>query len=57
MQRKEKDIFKNHPIYKHFSPSCFGNDALIQKSTKILFRIIRENLSGIIKSINDSIRS
>ena len=56
MQRREKEFFKNHPIYKHLPPSCFGNDVLIQKLTKILFRIIRENLPGIIKSINDSIR-
>ena len=54
--KREHDFFKNHPIYKHLPPSCFGNDVLIQKLTKILFRIIRENLPGIIKSINDSIR-
>ena len=56
MQRKEREFFKNHPIYKHLPPSCFGGDILIQKLTKILFKIIRENLPGIIKSINDSIR-
>ena len=56
MQRREREFFKNHPIYKHLPPSCFGNDVLIQKLTKILFRIIRENLPGIIKSINESIR-
>ena len=55
-QRKEKEFFKNHPVYKHLPPSCFGNDVLIQKLTKILFRIIRDNLPGIIKSINDAIR-
>ena len=56
MQRKEREFFKNHPIYKHLPPGCFGSEVLIQKLTKILFRIIRENLPGIIKSINDSIR-
>ena len=56
MQKTEKEFFKNHPIYKHLPPSCFGNDVLIQKLTKILFRIIRENLPGIIKSINDNVR-
>ena len=56
MQRSEREFFKSHPIYKHLPASCFGNDVLIQKLTKILFRIIRENLPGIIKSINDSIR-
>ena len=56
MQRREREFFKNHPIYKHLPPNCFGNDVLIQKLTKILFRIIRENLPGIIKSINESIR-
>ena len=55
-QKKERDFFKNHPIYKHLPQSCFGNDVLIQKLTKILFRIIRENLPGIIKSINEAIR-
>ena len=55
-QKKERDFFKNHPIYKHLPQSCFGNDVLIKKLTKILFRIIRENLPGIIKSINDAIR-
>ena len=55
-QKKEREFFKNHPIYKHLPQSCFGNDVLIQKLTKILFRIIRENLPGIIKSINDAIR-
>ena len=56
MQKREKEFFKNHPIYKHLPPSCFGNDVLVQKLTKILFRIIRENLPGIIKSINDNVR-
>ena len=56
MQKREREFFKNHPIYKHLPPNCFGNDVLIQKLTKILFRIIRENLPGIIKSINESIR-
>ena len=55
-QRKEREFFKNHPIYKHLPPSCFGNDVLIKKLTKILFRIIRDNLPGIIKSINDAIK-
>ena len=54
--KKEHDFFKNHPVYKHLPSTCFGNDVLIQKLTKILFRIIRENLPGIIKSINESIR-
>ena len=56
MSRREREFFKNHPVYKHLPPSCFGNDVLIQKLTKILFRIIRENLPGIIKTINDNVR-
>ena len=56
MQKREREFFKNHPVYKHLPPSCFGNEVLIQKLTKILFRIIRENLPTIIKSINDSMR-
>ena len=54
--KKEKEFFKNHPVYKHLDPKYFGNDVLIQRLTKILFRIIRDNLPGIIKSINDAIR-
>ena len=54
--KKEREFFKNHPIYKHLDPKYFGNDILIQRLTKILFRIIRDNLPGIIKSINDAIR-
>ena len=54
--KKEREFFKNHPIYKHLDPKYFGNDVLIQRLTKILFRIIRDNLPGIIKSINDAIR-
>ena len=56
MQKREKEFFKTHPVYKHLPSTCFGNDVLIQKLTKILFRIIRENLPGIIKSINDNVR-
>ena len=55
-QRKEREFFKNHPIYKHLPPSCFGNDVLIKNLTKILFRIIRENLPSIIRNINEAIK-
>ena len=55
-QKKEREFFKNHPIYKHLPQTLFGNDVLIKKLTKILFRIIRDNLPVIIKSINESIK-
>ena len=54
--KKEKDFFNNHPIYKHMQQGFYGTDVLINKLTKILFKIIRENLPHIIKSINESIR-
>ncbi|MCQ2820706.1 MAG: dynamin family protein [archaeon] len=54
--KKEKEFFTNHPIYKNLPSSYYGTDTLIQKLTKILFKIIRENLPRIIKSINDNIK-
>ena len=55
-QKKERAFFRSHKIYKHLPPECYGSDVLIKKLTKILFKIIRDNLPGIIKNINDSIR-
>lgn len=54
--QKEKDFFGNHHIYKRLPPGYTGTNTLIQKVTKILFRMIREHLPGIIKAINDHIR-
>jgi GTP-binding protein EngB required for normal cell division len=54
--KKEKTFFQNHPVYKRMGPGYYGTDVLIQKLTKILFRVIREHLPSIIKSINDNIK-
>lgn len=53
---KEREFFNNHPIYKRMPPGYCGSDVLIQKLTKIFFRMIREHLPNIIKAINDHIK-
>ena len=55
--RKEREFFKSHSVYKHLPPGHLGTDVLINKLTKIYFRIIRENLPRIIKSINDRVKT
>ena len=55
--KKEKEFFKSHPIYKNLPSGHLGTDVLINKLTKIYFRIIRENLPRIIKAINDRVKT
>ena len=55
--RKEREFFKSHPSYKGLPPGHLGTDVLINKLTKIYFRIIRENLPRIIKAINDRVKT
>ena len=55
--RKEKEFFKSHPSYKNLPPGHLGTDILINKLTKIYFKIIRENLPRIIKAINDRVKT
>ena len=55
--RKEREFFKSHPVYKNLPPGHFGTDVLINKLTKIYFRVIRENLPRIIKAINDRVKT
>ena len=55
--RKEKEFFKSHPVYKNLPSGHLGTDVLINKLTKIYFRIIRENLPRIIKAINDRVKT
>ena len=52
---KEKSFFSNHPVYSTLSSTYYGTDVLIQKLTKILFKIIREHLPTIIRAIDDNI--
>ena len=54
--RKEREFFKSHPVYKNLPAGHLGTDVLINKLTKIYFRIIRENLPRIIKAINDRLK-
>ena len=55
--RKEKEFFKSHPVYKNLPSGHLGTEVLINKLTKIYFRIIRENLPRIIKAINDRVKT
>jgi dynamin 1-like protein len=55
--KKEREFFKSHPIYKNLPAGHLGTDVLINKLTKIYFRIIRENLPRIIKAINDRVKT
>ncbi len=55
--RKEREFFKSHPAYKNLPPGHLGTDVLINKLTKIYFKIIRENLPRIIKAINDRVKT
>ena len=54
--KKEKEFFTKHPVYRKMSNQYYGTDTLIQKLTKILFKVIRKHLPTIIKSINDNIK-
>lgn len=56
MFKKERDFFRTHPVYKHMTTSYFGTETLIQKLTKVLFRVIKDHLPKIIKTINDNIK-
>ena len=55
--KKEREFFKSHPVYKNIPAGHLGTDVLINKLTKIYFRIIRENLPRIIKAINDRVKT
>ena len=55
--RKEREFFKSHPVYKNLPSGHLGTDVLINKLTKIYFRMIRENLPRIVKSINERVKS
>ena len=55
--KKEREFFKSHPVYKNLPPGRLGTDVLINKLTKIYFRIIRENLPKIVKAINERLKT
>ena len=56
MVKKEREFFRNHPVYKNMPQGYLGTNVLIQKLTKIYFKIIRENLPRIIRAINDRMK-
>ena len=56
-KRKEKEFFKTHPAYKNLPAGNLGTEVLINKLTKIYFKIIRENLPRIVKAINDRLKT
>ena len=55
--KKEREFFKSHPAYKNLPAGHIGTDVLINKLTKIYFRIIRENLPRIVKAINERVKT
>ncbi|MCQ2738431.1 MAG: dynamin family protein [archaeon] len=55
--KREKEFFKSHPVYRAMPQGYLGTDLLINKLTKIYFRIIRENLPRIVKAINDRVKT
>ena len=55
--KREREFFKSNPAYKSLPSGLLGTDVLINKLTKIYFRIIRENLPRIIKAINDRVKT
>ena len=54
--RKEKEFFKSHEVYKFIPSDHLGTDALIDKLTKLYFKMIGQDIQRIIKSINDKIK-
>ena len=54
--KREKEFFLKHPVYKHMNPIYYGTDTLIQKLTKILFKVIRQHLPTIVKAINENMK-
>ena len=54
--KKEKEFFQSKPVYKYLPSGHLGTDVLINKLTKLYFKIIREDLKRIIKLINDKIK-
>ena len=55
--RKEREFFKSHPVYKNLPAGHLGTSVLINKLTKIYFKIIRENLPRIVKAINERLKT
>jgi len=54
---KEKEFFKSHPAYNNLPQELLGTDALINKLTRLYFRMVRENYPIIVKTINERIKT
>ena len=55
--KREREFFKTNPAYKNLPAGHLGTNVLINKLTKIYFRIIRENLPRIVKAINERLKT
>ena len=54
--KKEKEFFESKKVYKCVPSDHLGTDALINKLTKLYFKMISQDIQRIIKSINDKIK-
>ena len=54
---KEKEFFKSHPAYHDLISELLGTDALINKLTKLYFKMVKENCPIIVNAINERIKS
>ena len=54
---KEKEFFKSHPAYNDLPSELLGAEALINKLTKLYFKMVKENCPIIVNAINKRIKS
>ena len=54
---KEKEFFKVHPAYNNLPSELLGIDALINKITKLYFRMVRKNCPIIVHAIKERIKT
>ena len=53
---KEKEFFKSHSAYNDLSSELLGTEALINKLTKLYFKMVKENCPIIVNEINERIK-
>ena len=56
MKIKEKEFFKSHSAYNDLSSELLGTEALINKLTKLYFKMVKENCPIIDNAINERIK-
>ena len=54
--KREKEFFKSNPLYRKLPDGYLGNEALINKLTKIYLKLIKENLINNLKEKNNIIK-